>query len=82
MNPIIRQLTTLKILARLLGHELHAQGNSKTVQLSREEVLEIQTTLELYIEETSRKAGAGGLGGAPLSEPQLVSARGGMDVRN
>ena len=81
MNPIIRQLTTLKILARLLGHELHAQGNSKTVQLSREEVLEIQTTLEIYIEETTRKAGTG-LGGTPTSEPQLVTARGGLDVRN
>ena len=79
MNPIIRHLTTLKILSRLLGHELHAQGNSKMVQLSREELLEIQTTLDIYIEESVRRAGTGM--GQSTSEPQMVTARN-VEVRN
>ncbi len=79
MNPTIRQLTTLKILSRLLGHELHAQGNAKTIQLSREEVLEIQTTLDIYIEDSVRRAGTSM--GSPTSEPQLVTARN-IEVRN
>ena len=79
-NPIIRQLASLKILSRLLNHEVHAQGASKTIQLSREEVTEIQTTLDLFIEDLVRRQGAGG-GGPSVSEPQLVSARG-LDVRN
>jgi hypothetical protein len=79
MNPNIRHLTTLKILSRLLGHELHAQGNSKMVQLSREELLEIQTTLDIYIEEAVRRAGTGM--GPATSEPQLVTARN-IEVRN
>ena len=78
-NPIIRQLASLKILSRLLNHEVHAQGASKTIQLSREEVMEIQTTLDLFIEDLVRRQGAGG--GPSVSEPQLVSARG-LDTRN
>ena len=54
-NPILRQLANLKILSRLLAHEVHAQGTSKTVTLSRDEVSEVQTSLELYIEEVSRR---------------------------
>ncbi|MDZ4772570.1 MAG: hypothetical protein SGI72_05490 [Planctomycetota bacterium] len=79
MNPATRQLTILKILSRLLSHELHAQGSAKTIQLSRDEVLEIQTTLDLYIEEAVRKAGSGP--GTMTSEPQLVTARG-VEIRN
>lgn len=78
-NAMVRQLTSLKILSRLLNHEIHAQGQSKMVQLSREEVLEIQTTVDLFIEDIVRRYGASG--GAPASEPQLVSARG-LDARN
>jgi hypothetical protein len=78
-NPIIRQLASLKILSRLLNHEVHAQGASKTIQLSREEVTEIQTTLDLFIEDLVRRQGSSG--GPSVSEPQLVSARG-IDVRN
>ncbi len=78
-NPIIRQLASLKILSRLLNHEVHAQGASKTIQLSREEVMEIQTTLDLFIEDLVRRQGASG--GPNVSEPQLVSARG-LDPRN
>ena len=36
-NPIVRQLASLKVLSRLLGHELHAQGGSKSLTLSRDE---------------------------------------------
>jgi hypothetical protein len=50
-----RQLATLKIVSRLLSHELHAQQNSKSVTLSRDEVLELQTCIDLYIEDISRK---------------------------
>lgn len=79
MNQTIRQLTPLKILSRLLGHELHAQANLKTLQLSREEVLEIQTTLDIYIEEVTRRAGTGP--GANAPETQLVASRT-VEVRN
>jgi hypothetical protein len=58
-NPIVRQLASLKVLSRLLGHELHAQSGTKAITLSREEVFEIQTTVDLFIEElTRRMAGA------------------------
>jgi hypothetical protein len=73
-SPIARQLASLKLLSRLLGHELHSQGSSKTITLSREEVAEMQTTIDLFIEEVARRTGSGGsLGGAP--ETQLVTAR-------
>jgi len=83
VNPVVRQLASLKVLSRLLGHELHAQGGSKTIQLSREEVVGVQTTVDLFIEEISRRQGAGsspgamGSGGAAsaVGEPQLVTAR-------
>lgn len=54
---IVRQLASLKLLSRLLGHELHAQGSSKTITLTREEVSEIQATIDLFIEEISRRQG-------------------------
>jgi hypothetical protein len=79
LNPIVRQLASLKILSRLLGHELHAQGGSKTLQLSREEVVEIQTTVDLFIEDIVRRHGQSG--GPAVSEPQLVTART-LDARN
>ena len=53
-----RQLASLKVLSRLLGHELHTQTTAKTITLSREEVLEMQTTLDLFIEEAARHFGA------------------------
>jgi hypothetical protein len=49
-----RQLSNLKLISRLLGHELHSQSSAKAISLSREAVLEIQTTLDLFIEEASR----------------------------
>ena len=54
-HPAIRQLATLKVLSRLLGHELHAQSGTKSVTLSRDEVFEIQTTVDLFIEELTRR---------------------------
>jgi len=70
-NPILRQLAHLKILSRLLAHEVHAQGSSRTLTLSREEVTEVQTALELYVEEISRRysqaPSAGGV--APVESP-------------
>jgi hypothetical protein len=48
-----RQLAHLKIISRLLGHELHAQ-TSPRLTLSREELLEIQASIDLYIEEAMR----------------------------
>ena len=76
-NPVVRQLASLKLLSRLLGHELHAQGTSKTVTLSREELSEIQTTIDLFIEEMSRRQGQ--TGGANVqsvpADTHLVGSR-------
>lgn len=69
-----RKLANLKILSRLIAHELHAQQSSKQVSLSRDEVHEIQTCLDLFIEEVSRKQGQV-TGSAAALEPTLVTAR-------
>lgn len=53
-----RQLAHLKILSRLLGHELHAQSSPR-ITLSRDEVEEIQASLDMYIEEVMRSKGHG-----------------------
>ena len=55
---IERQLAPLKVISRLLGHELHAQQSSR-LTLSRDEVIEIQTTIDLHIESISRTKGGG-----------------------
>lgn len=68
-----RQLATLKIVSRLLSHEMHVQQGSKQVTLSRDEVGEIQTCLDLFIEEVQRKQGQ--VTGAPGVETPLVAAR-------
>lgn len=73
-NPTVRQLASLKIVSRLLGHELHAQATSKTIQLSRDEVIEVQTTLDLFIEEISKRHGGAPTQPATL-EPALIPAR-------
>ena len=75
-NPILRQLANLKILSRLLAHEVHAQGASKTVTLSRDEIGEIQATLDLYIEEITRRySQAPSAGGLAQVETPLVGVR-------
>ena len=70
-----RQLSILKIVSRLLGHELHAQ-QSPRITLSREEVIEIQTSIDLYIENVMRTK-AQTSGAVPVSEleVQAVPAR-------
>ena len=80
-SRIERQLAHLKILSRLLGHELHAQASPR-ITLSREEVLEVQTSIDLFIEECMRATkGAGGLSGGSYAsaghelEVQAVPAR-------
>ena len=74
-SRIERQLAHLKIVSRLLGHELHAQ-NSPRLTLSREEVAEIQTSIDLFIEELLRnKSNTASLGTAPELEVQAVHAR-------
>jgi len=72
-SQVARQLSNLKLVSRLLAHELHAQSSSKTVTLSKEEVLEIQTTIDLFIEEITRKQGFSG--GAASNEPALIASR-------
>lgn len=48
-----RHLAHLKLLSRLLGHELHAQSGPR-LTLSRDEITEMQTSLDLFIEEMVR----------------------------
>lgn len=78
-NAILRHLSNLKLVSRLLGHELHSQGAAKTINLSRDEVLEIQNTIDLFIEECSRRQGVGqgptGFSEASGESPRMVSAR-------
>ena len=77
-SPLHRQLATLKLASRLLAHEMHTQGGSKSITLSRDEVQEIMITLDLYIEEASRRAGhQSGSGASFVSavDTQLVPAR-------
>jgi hypothetical protein len=68
-HPAIRQLASLKVLSRLIGHELHSQANTKAITLSREEVVEIQTTVDLFIEELTRR-----MAQAPAQQTTNVSA--------
>jgi hypothetical protein len=62
-STMMRHLSSLKVISRLLGHELHSQTAGKSITLSREEVIEIQTSLDIFIEEASRKA-SGSAGGS------------------
>lgn len=76
--PTVRQLASLKIVSRLLAHELHSQATTKTVTMSKDEVIEIQTCIDLYIEEASRRTGSPttqAVGSLGALEPQLVGAR-------
>ena len=70
---IARQLAGLKLVSRLLAHELHAQGSSKQIALSRDEVLEIQTTVDLFIEQFGRQGAPAQT--RPANEPALLTAR-------
>ncbi len=86
-----RHLAQLKLVSRLLGHELHSQGGSKAIALSRDQVIEMQTALDLFIEEAAKRTGGrsgGGFGpssagetgdalhlSSPTIDTQLVPAR-------
>ncbi|MAB80819.1 MAG: hypothetical protein CMJ89_15835 [Planctomycetes bacterium] len=73
-SRIERQLAHLKIVSRLLAHELHAQ-NAPRITLSREQVLEIQTSIDLYIEEVMRVSKvAGSALPSAIREVQAVAA--------
>ena len=74
-SKVERQVAHLKIISRLLGHELHAQ-QSPRITLSRDEVLEIQTSIDLYIQEVMHSKGAtSGTVAVPELEVQAVPAR-------
>jgi hypothetical protein len=66
-----KHLSHLKIISRLLGHELHAQSGPR-LTLSREEITEVQTSLDLFIEEMVRVRAPAAIA---RSEPQPVPAR-------
>lgn len=69
-----RHLSNLKLLSRLLGHELHSQSGAKAITLSRDELEEMQTTIDLFIEEVTTRGGPLGSGlGSP--ETRLVGQR-------
>lgn len=69
-----RQLANLKLLSRLIGHELHAQSGAKAITLSRDEMEEIQTTIDLFIEEVSGRVAAHG-NGSLAGDTRLVGQR-------
>jgi hypothetical protein len=77
-NPLARQLASLKVLSRLLAHELHTQGSTRSITLSREEVNEMKTTLDLFIEDASRRLGGSrATSGAPTTVNQVeLTSRG------
>ena len=77
-NSLTRHLSTLKLVSRLLGHELHSQGGAKSITLSRDEVLEMQTSIDIFIEEVGRgsRGGGNGMSGvASTTDVELVPAR-------
>jgi len=55
--PLQRHLSPLKLVSRLLGHEMHVQANAKSVSFSRDQVIEIQSAIDLFIEEAARRVG-------------------------
>ena len=66
-----RELASLKIVSRLIGHELRAQSGQR-VTLSRDSLMEIQTSIDLFIEEVYKNRSS-----TPLTavDTEPVSAR-------
>ena len=64
-----RHIATLKVVSRLLGHELKSQAAGKAISMSRDEVTEIQTTIDLYIEQATKGQKSQG-SSAPVAEAQ------------
>ena len=77
-SRIERQLAPLKIISRLLGHELRASQATR-LTLTREVLLEIQTSLNMYVENISRARSSSSSPSAPreagVVEVQPVSSR-------
>ena len=71
-----RHIATLKVVSRLLGHELKSQAAGKAISMSRDEVTEIQTTIDLYIEQASKgqKSSASSAPVAEAQETRMVGA--------
>ena len=71
-----RHIATLKVVSRLLGHELKSQGTGKAISMSRDEVTEIQTTIDLFIEQATRgqKSSGSGAPAAEVQQTRMVSA--------
>jgi len=64
-----RHIATLKVVSRLLGHELKSQAAGKAISMSRDEVTEIQTTIDLFIEQATKGKKSQG-SSAPAAEAQ------------
>lgn len=64
-----RHIATLKVVSRLLGHELKSQASGKAISMSRDEVTEIQTTIDLFIEQAT-KGKKSQTSSAPVTEAQ------------
>ena len=64
-----RHIATLKVVSRLLGLELKSQAAGKAISMSRDEVTEIQTTIDLYIEQATKGQKSSG-SSAPAAEAQ------------
>ena len=73
-NRLERTLAHLKIVSRLLGHELHAQ-NAPRLTFSREEIGEIQASIDLFIEEVLRSVRGASTGPTREVEIPTVEAR-------
>jgi hypothetical protein len=70
-NRLERTLAHLKIVSRLLGHELHAQ-NAPRLTFSRDEIVEVQTSIDLFIEDAMRTV-RGSTGGGPTREVEIAT---------
>jgi hypothetical protein len=73
-NRFERTLANLKLVSRLLAHELHAQ-NAPRLTLSREEVFEIQSCIDLFIEDALRSTRGAPVGATREVEIPTVEAR-------
>ena len=71
-STLERHISNLKILSRLLAHELRSQTGPR-LNLSREEVTEIQTSIDLFIEESCKRRGSGGAHTAEVDVTTVAS---------
>ncbi len=74
-NQLNRHLAHIKVVSRLLGHELHSQGAGKSITFSREQVVEIQTSLDLFIEEVGRRVSSSPGSSRPVQDVQMTETR-------